>query len=351
MVCARSQLSADRPGARGGRGRHSERGGSARPGTRLPRDGLASRRRGGDLAATRLVAVRRARSANAARERHRRSAAGHGAAAARFRRRSPALDGRARRPCRRAGLSLVATKTPAFSGERPERMNVTFVQLDEEAGAQWVVSPQSGSLPAAMRRFAPFGANLTFPFPCRRRRPPSLPPRRGSTRPAPQAEVIERDPGDAARTSPAARLLATRRPDRHVAAATRSGELRGRWRPSHPGSHTAGGGPAGPPGPRSGFRSYACLTVPPEGVEFVVTLGGPNRSRASSWTTRSAFRPVAVPWCAHVPPRRRRSSTVTSPSWDAGSRCERGTRAHVVRIRRGLARFRVAVVVRRTAIR
>ena len=173
-----------------------------------------------------------------------------------------------------AGLSLVATKTPAFSGERPERMNVTFVQLDEEAGAQWVVSPQSGSLPAAMRRFAPFGTNLTFPFPWSTSATAFTAAAPRVDAPAPQAEVIERDPGDAARrvrlhvSSPrGARIVMLLLPRDRV----NSVAVGGRVIPVRTPQEEAR---RGPPGPRSGFRSYACLTVPPEGVEFVVTLGG-----------------------------------------------------------------------------
>jgi hypothetical protein len=173
-----------------------------------------------------------------------------------------------------AGLSLAATKTPAFSGERPERMNVTFVQLDGEAGARWVVSPQSGSLPAAMRSLAPFGASLAPPFPWSTSATAFTAAAPRVAAPAPQVEVIEREPGDAARrvrlhvSSPrGARIVMLLLPRDRVNAVAVGGRL-------IPGRTPQEEARRGPPGPRSGFRSYACLTVPPEGVEFVVTLGG-----------------------------------------------------------------------------
>jgi hypothetical protein len=171
-------------------------------------------------------------------------------------------------------LVVVTSRAPAFSAERPERMNVTFVQLNGEAGARWVVSPQSGSLPAAMRSVAPFGASLAPPFPWSTSATAFTAAAPRVAAPAPQVEVIEREPGDAARrvrlhvSSPrGARVVMLLLPRDRVDSVAVGGRL-------IPGRTPQEEARRGPPGPRSGYRSYACLTVPPEGVEFVVTLGG-----------------------------------------------------------------------------
>lgn len=66
------------------------------------------------------------------------------------------------------GLAALSLTAPAFSAERPERMNITFVQNADPSGApaaRWLVAPQSRVLPAAIRDVRTFGTTLSRAFP------------------------------------------------------------------------------------------------------------------------------------------------------------------------------------------
>jgi hypothetical protein len=171
-------------------------------------------------------------------------------------------------------LALAATRTPAFSAERPERMNVTFFQLEGDAEARWAVSPQSGSLPAAMRRAASFGTSLVRPFPWSTFAGAFVAPAPRIDALAPEAALVGTEARDGTRL---VRLRVTSRRgarevmlwlprDRVVSAA-----IGGRTIPDRtPLEQARRGSRAGP----TGYRGYACLTLPPGGVEFEVVVTG-----------------------------------------------------------------------------
>ena len=62
-------------------------------------------------------------------------------------------------------LSALSLRAEAFSPASPERMNITLFQRAEEPRARWLLSPQSGVLPEALRLAAPFGAEREVAFP------------------------------------------------------------------------------------------------------------------------------------------------------------------------------------------
>jgi hypothetical protein len=172
-----------------------------------------------------------------------------------------------------AGLALAAAKAPAFSAERPEHMNVTFLQLDGESEARWVVSPQSRSLPASVRQAASFGASAVpaFPWSTSATAFAAAAPRIDA--PSPEMQVLERGQGEAERrvrllvTSPrGARIVMLLLPRERVASVA----IGGRTIPGRAPQDEARRGEQ----TRVGFRSYACLTVPPQGVEVDVVLAG-----------------------------------------------------------------------------
>ncbi|HEV2205541.1 MAG TPA: hypothetical protein VGR36_03310, partial [Candidatus Acidoferrales bacterium] len=67
------------------------------------------------------------------------------------------------------GLCFLAVVTPAYSAKSPERLNFQY-WLDGDAGrAQWLALPDSGSLPASLRKAAKFQSDER-PFPWSRTR-------------------------------------------------------------------------------------------------------------------------------------------------------------------------------------
>ncbi len=64
-----------------------------------------------------------------------------------------------------AVLSWLSLRTPAFSPASPERMNIVFSQDAEAPGARWMIAPQSGELPDAVREAGPFGDERETMYP------------------------------------------------------------------------------------------------------------------------------------------------------------------------------------------
>jgi hypothetical protein len=64
------------------------------------------------------------------------------------------------------GLALfAAVVVPAFSAKAPERLNFEFSQDADTGNAQWIVEPESGRLPEAIRLAAAFRAVQRGAFP------------------------------------------------------------------------------------------------------------------------------------------------------------------------------------------
>jgi hypothetical protein len=170
-------------------------------------------------------------------------------------------------------LAFAVAKAPAFSASRPERLNITFLQLDGEPEARWVVSPQSGSLPATMRETAPFGTSLVRAFPWSTSATAFAAGAPRVEAPSPGIRVLERGAGEAGRrvrlhaVSPrGARVVMLLLPRERVVSVA----IGGRTIPNRTPQDEARRGR----GTTTGFRSYACVTLPAHGVEFDVVLAG-----------------------------------------------------------------------------
>ena len=171
-------------------------------------------------------------------------------------------------------LALISWRAPAFSADRPERMNVAFLQFAEDGDARWVVSPQSRVLPSAMRQAAPFGADLIKAFPWSERTTAFAAPTPERDLAAPGALVVERNSRGAQRrvrlqvTSPrGARVVMLLLPEERVVSVAINGReipARARLQEQRSGRREPG----------SGLRSYTCVTVPPEGIEYEVVVTG-----------------------------------------------------------------------------
>jgi hypothetical protein len=160
-------------------------------------------------------------------------------------------------------LGIVAA-APAFSIDRPERMNVTFLQGSDDRRASWIVTPQSGVLPEAVRAAAPFGAERERALPWSGAsgfvaEAPLMP------LDGPAVEILDRQPRDAGRTVRlrARSLRGTSTltlilPPNRIASVTLNGF-------EFPRRGAAIGGPG---------RGYTCFAVPPDGVEFVIGIDG-----------------------------------------------------------------------------
>jgi hypothetical protein len=162
--------------------------------------------------------------------------------------------------------AVTAILVPAYSVRAPERMNIIY-HLDADSGkAQWLVFPASGVLPETLRKAAKFDLRPAAPLP--------LSGQRGFTAEAaparlaaPTFSVLEQTPEGARR-----RVRALLRSSRAAAEAAvlfpASADVQ---------SFTMAGHavPAPPEGYRrwlGGWSRYACLTLPPEGVEVAFTL-------------------------------------------------------------------------------
>jgi hypothetical protein len=173
-----------------------------------------------------------------------------------------------------AALAAVSLRAPAFSSEQPERMNVAYFQLADEAQAQWVVTPQSGVLPEPMRQAVAFGDGLRAPFPWSTRATSFVAPAGSGVVAAPALEIVAREPQGAQRlvrlhvTSPrgARVVMLVIPPERVVSARIGGREI--------PPREPAGGSRGQARGALPPLRSYTCVTVPPEGISFEVTLSG-----------------------------------------------------------------------------
>jgi hypothetical protein len=171
-------------------------------------------------------------------------------------------------------LALDSWTTPAFSAERPEPLNIAFVQFAEDGEARWVVSPRSRVLPPTMRQTAPFGAALVRAFPWSQTATAFAAPAPPSDLAAPDAHVVERGVRDTRRrvrlhvTSPrGARVVMLLLPEERVESVAIGGReipARTRLQDQRPGRR--GRGP--------GLRSYTCVTVPAEGIAYEVVVAG-----------------------------------------------------------------------------
>jgi hypothetical protein len=171
-------------------------------------------------------------------------------------------------------FALLSWRAPAFSAERPERMNVAFFQLAGDADARWVVSPQSLVLPPAMRQSARFGADLVQPFPWSTTATAYAATTSRLDLASPEAEILAREARDGRRVvrmrvaSPrGARIVMLLLPRDRVVSAAIGGREIPRRAPTEEQRLAQRG-------PRIGLRSYACFTVPPEGIGFEIVIAG-----------------------------------------------------------------------------
>jgi hypothetical protein len=162
-----------------------------------------------------------------------------------------------------AVLLAVAGSTAPFSIDRPERMNLTFLQGDN-AEAQWVIAPQSGELPDAMRGAARFGST----------REQALPWSTGLGFIAPAAAL----PLD----GPALQILEQHRGTGDRSLRLRARSLRGApmltlvLPPDRIASVSLNGFefPKSVSVPGAMGRAYTCYAMPAEGIEFAIRLNG-----------------------------------------------------------------------------
>jgi hypothetical protein len=171
-------------------------------------------------------------------------------------------------------LSVTSLQAPAFSADLPERMNITFFQLAGNARARWIVSPQSGVLPDAMRGAAAFGDDMVPGFPWSSASTSFVADVRPTSMREPVVDVIERRE-DNGRTMLRLRAMSPRRA--HVltlllpAARMVSVRFDGTVIPPRPGetalrlSQRDTGG---------SFRAYSCFTVPDDGLEIDLVVDG-----------------------------------------------------------------------------
>jgi MFS family permease len=172
-------------------------------------------------------------------------------------------------------VAWMALAAPAFSADRPERMNVTYF-LEESAGAaRWIVWPQSSRLPAAFRDVAPFGPELAVPFPWATGASAFVAPAAVYAAPAPRLDIVERGSQDGHQTV-RARLRSPRGaavavvllPLDRVVAVSIGGKAVPR-RPPQEEQRLLQRGPR-----TSSFRGYACFTLPVEGLAVDIVVSG-----------------------------------------------------------------------------
>ena len=171
-------------------------------------------------------------------------------------------------------LVMLALEAPAFSTERPERLNVVYFHLSGEQEARWIATPQSGSLPPAMREAAPFGENLTPAFPWSRAATSFVADALPSVIEAPAADMLERRTENG-RTTIRLRAASPRQaqtislfiPAARLVSVTMGGtELPRRPADSDLRLSQRDGG--------SALRRLTAFTVPAGGVEIVLVVAG-----------------------------------------------------------------------------
>jgi hypothetical protein len=174
-----------------------------------------------------------------------------------------------------AACAILAWSAPTFSADRPERLNLTFFQETGGSEARWLASPQSRTLPAAMREAAPFGRELDKPYPWSTAATVFAAPATPIDSAGPELQVLERGTQDGRRLV-RARLLSPRgaRVVVLVIPADRVASLRmkGQEVPQRTTQEEQRAALVRGPAPR--MRSYACLTVPPEGLEVEIAIAG-----------------------------------------------------------------------------
>jgi hypothetical protein len=160
-------------------------------------------------------------------------------------------------------LALAGSAAP-FSIDRPERMNITFLQQNDNAQARWIVAPQSGVLPDAMRGAAPFGGT-------REQAPPwstglgFIAPAAAVPLDGPALQILEQHDGTGdrslrlrARSPRGAPVLTLVLPPDRIASVSLNGF-------EFPQSAAV---------PGAVGRAYTCYAVPAEGIEFAIRVNG-----------------------------------------------------------------------------
>jgi hypothetical protein len=170
-------------------------------------------------------------------------------------------------------LCLVgASLMPRFSADSPERIPIAWHEDADTAVSRWVVSPDSGKLPPAMKNAANFGTAPIAGFPWSPTATSFAAPAAASLPDAP--EFLVRDDRSEGLSR---RVAATVRSPRGAPIASLA------FPPSSlPDSIRVGGEAIAPLYPRAvkqmgGWRIYSCRTLPPEGVsvEIVSAAGRP----------------------------------------------------------------------------
>jgi hypothetical protein len=175
-----------------------------------------------------------------------------------------------------AGGVLVALSVlaPPYSADLPERMNIVYFKLADDAQARWIVTPQSGRLPGAMRDVAAFGSE----------RAPAYPWSRAATAFVARTEAVPQN-------EPTLEVVEQRAADGRTTIRLRAMSPRGASRLSLllPAGRVVSAGMNGTPIPgrpagsevrlsqrESGrdFRGYTAVTVPPGGVEIELVVEG-----------------------------------------------------------------------------
>jgi hypothetical protein len=181
-------------------------------------------------------------------------------------------------------LSMLAAP---YSADSPERMNVVYYKLADEAPARWIVTPQSGRLPDAMRDAARFGAEREPAYAWSRAATAFVAEADAVPQNEPTLEVLERRSQNGRTVirvralSPrgAARLALMLPPDRVVSASMNGTPIPGRPADAETRLSQREGARA--------FRGYSAVTVPPGGVEMELVIEGsePLEGYLFDWTS------------------------------------------------------------------
>ena len=162
--------------------------------------------------------------------------------------------------------SFLAIVMPQFSAKSAERMNIQYWQDADTGVAQWIVEPDSGRLPEAIRVAAAFKYAGTGPFPWDRG-PAYLTPAPRLTFSEPSFTILESSPAGALRNYRA--LLRSERGAAEALALF----------PPHSGVEGVRiqGQPVAHPTEKlrlffGNWNIYRCLTMPTDGVDIAFTL-------------------------------------------------------------------------------